>query len=93
MSIANCLALTVAGLSTILMAGCWTGPTRVEQAYGISYHLVTRSQILSPKAAHTQVWSNEFDGNTAQKSLDRYRSTFEQPLPPPSFSISVGGIQ
>jgi hypothetical protein len=49
--------------------------------------------MLYPEAATTQRWSAELDGNIAKKSLDRYRSTFEKPPPPPSFAISVGGIQ
>jgi hypothetical protein len=49
--------------------------------------------MLHPEAATTRVGSKELDGNIAKKSLDRYRSTFEQPPPPPSFAISIGGIK
>lgn len=87
------LAMAVAGLIVLLVAGCRSGPTRLDRAYGTSYHFATRSQILNPEAAATRVWREEFDGNIAKKSLDRYRSTFEQPPPPPSFAISVGGIK
>ena len=87
------LAVAVAGLVVLLMAGCRSGPTRLERAYGMSHHFATRSQMLNPEAATTQIGSKELDGNIAKKSLDRYRSTFEDPPPPPSFAISVGGIK
>jgi hypothetical protein len=83
----------VAGLVMLLVAGCGSGPTRLDRTYGMSYHFTIRSQILHPEAVTTQIWSAQLDGTIAKKSLDRYRSTFEQPPPPPSFAISVGGIQ
>jgi hypothetical protein len=87
------LAVAVAGLLVLLVAGCSSGPTRLDRAYGMSHHFAIRSQRLHPEASTTQIWSAELDGNIAKKSLDRYRSTFEKPPPPPSFAISVGGIQ
>jgi hypothetical protein len=94
MNTRDCLAVAVAGLLLLLLvAGCSSGPTRLDRAYGMSHRFATRSQMLHPEAAKTQIWSAELDGHIAKKSLDRYRSTFEQPPPPPSFAISVGGIK
>ena len=80
-------------LLVLLLAGCATGPTRLERAYGTSTHMATVSQTLHPEAATTLVPVQEFDGKAAKHLLDRYRSTFEKPPPLPSFVISVGGIK
>jgi hypothetical protein len=93
MNARGCLAVAVAGLLVLLLASCQSGPTRLDRTYGMSHHFAIRSQMLYPEAATTQRWSAELDGNIAKKSLDRYRSTFEQPPPPPSFAISIGGIK
>ena len=45
--------ITLAGVAllVLLVAGCATGPTRLESAYGTSYHFARVSQTLSPQAA------------------------------------------
>ena len=73
MNTRDCLALVVAGLIVMLATSCRSKPTRLDRAYGMSYHFATRSQILNPEAAATRVWTEEFDGNAAKKSHDRYR--------------------
>jgi hypothetical protein len=92
MNTRDALAVVVAGL-LVLLTGCQSGSTRLDRTYGMSHYFATRSQILNPEAATTRVGSAELDGNIAKKNLDRYRSTFEQPPPPPSFAISIGGIK
>jgi hypothetical protein len=83
-----CLVLVV-----LLMAGCTAAPTRLESTYGTSYHFARVSQTLDPEAAMNLEPVQEFDGKAAKHLLERYRSTFEKPPPPPSFIISVGGIR
>jgi hypothetical protein len=80
-------------LLALLVAGCATAPTRLERAYGLSYHVARASQILHPEAATNLTPLQRFDGKAAQHTLDRYYVTFEKPPPPPSFVISVGGIK
>jgi starvation-inducible outer membrane lipoprotein len=77
----------------LLVAGCATGPTRLERAYGLSYHVARVSQTLHPEAATNLAPLLRFDGKAAKHTLDRYYATFEKPPPPPSFVISVGGIK
>lgn len=77
----------------LLVAGCTTGPTRLDRAYGTSYHVVNVSQTLQPAATPPGARLERFDGQAAQHTLDRYRESFEKPPPPPSFVISVGGIK
>ena len=80
-------------LLVLLMAGCATGPTRLQSTYGISYHAARASQFLHPEAAVQRTPVEALDGKAAQHVLDRYRTTFEQPPPPPSFAISIGQIK
>ena len=87
------LALTGLALGWLLVAGCATGPTRLDQAYGTSYQFAKLSQTLWAKDATTPTKLQTLDGQAAKHMLDRYRSTFEKPPPPPTFAISVGGIK
>jgi hypothetical protein len=80
-------------LLVLLVAGCATGPTRLERAYGTSTHVARVSQTLHPEAATNLAPVQGIDGKAAAHMFERYRSTFEKPLPPPSFVISVGGIK
>jgi hypothetical protein len=77
----------------LLMAGCTATPTRLASTYGMSYHFARVSQTLDPEAPMTLEPVPEFDGKAAKHLLERYRSTFEKPPPPPSFLFSVGGIK
>jgi hypothetical protein len=77
----------------LLMTSCATAPTRLESAYGASYHFVREAQTLSPTATTALVPVQGVDGKAAKHLLDRYRATFEKPPPPPSFVLSVGGIK
>jgi hypothetical protein len=81
------------GPLVLLLAGCATGPTRLESAYGTSYHSAIVSQTLDPEAAKNLAPLEGFDGKAAKGMLDRYHESFEKPPPPPSFVISVGGIK
>jgi hypothetical protein len=77
----------------LLMTGCAAAPTRLESTYGTAYHFARAAQTLSPKAGTPIVPVQGVDGKAAKHVLDRYRAMFEQPPPPPSFVISVGGIK
>jgi hypothetical protein len=77
----------------LLVAGCATGPTPLESAYGTSYDFARVSQTLDPEAATSLAPVQELDGKAAKHILERYRTTFEKPPPPPSFVISVGDIR
>jgi hypothetical protein len=77
----------------LLVTGCATAPTRLERAYGLSYHVARVSQTLHPEAATHLAPLQGFDGKAAKYTLNRYYVTFEKPPPPPSFVISVGDIK
>lgn len=78
-------------LLAVMLAGC--APTRVEIDYGTSYQLARTQQSLRPAATQHLAPQEDLDGGAAQRTLERYRKTFEKPPAPPSFAISVGGIK
>jgi hypothetical protein len=86
---------TLAGMALLILlaAGCATEPTRLERAYGTSYHFARVSQTLAPTAAMNLAPVAGLDGKAARHVLERYHETFAKPLPPPSFVLSVGGIK
>jgi hypothetical protein len=75
----------------VMLAGC--APTRLEMDYGNSYRLASAQQILLPEGEKNLAPQEGLDGKAAQHALERYRKTFEQPPPPPTFAISVGAIK
>jgi hypothetical protein len=87
------ITLAGAALLILLAAGCATEPTRLESAYGTSYHFARVSQTLSPTAATNLAPMAGLDGKAAKHVLERYYEMFEKPPPPPAFVISVGGIK
>lgn len=84
-SVLVCLALV-----TMLVTGCVFGPTPLEVDYGNSYNTAKSNQILHPEAGQNMEPVEGLDGQAANITVERYRSTFEKPPPPPNFSISVG---
>ena len=84
--------LVSAVLLGVILAGCTT-PTRLERDYGTSYQLTRAQQILTPEAEQSLAPQEDLDGGAAQRTLERYRKTFEKPPPPPTFAISVGAIK
>jgi hypothetical protein len=77
----------------LFVTGCATAPTRLESAYGMSYHFARVAQTLAPQATTPLVPVQGVDGKAAKHVLDRYRATFEKPPPPPAFVLSVGAIK
>ena len=87
-----CMLVAFAGIIMIL-AGCATGPTRVEADYGTSYNLARSQQILNPAAQQNLEPVYGFDGRAAAATIERWRGTFEKPQPAPNYAISVGQIK
>jgi hypothetical protein len=81
------------GVGVVMLAGCAVGPTRLEADYGRSVNLATSSQILDPAAQQNLAPVYGFDGEAAQLTIDRYRSTFEKAAPPPTFVFPVGSVR
>ena len=75
----------------VMLAGC--APTRLEMDYGTSYRLARTQQILLPEGEKNLAPQEGMDVKAAQRSLERYRKTFEEPPPPPTFALSVGAIK
>ena len=87
--------LAVIGVTflALLATSCTTRPTPLDTTYGMSYHFAILSQMLHPNGSKPDAPPTTLDGRAAEQALARYRSTFAQPPRPPSFVISVGGIE
>jgi hypothetical protein len=81
------------GIGVVMLTGCAVGPTRLEADYGRSVNIATANQILDPAAQQNLAPVYGFDGEAAQLTIDRYRSTFEKAAPPPAFVIPVGSVR
>ena len=82
--------LAWSGIMATLLAGCSMGLTRVEADFGNSANFARVQQILDPAAQKNLEPVAGFDGQAAEATLDRYRTTFEKPAPPPAFVLTVG---
>jgi hypothetical protein len=86
------LFLIGAGIILLISTGCAVlnpGPSLVERDYGNSYNLAKHNQILNPDAAKNLEPVTGFDGNAAQKTMEKYRKDFERPTPPPTYVLGL----
>lgn len=64
----------------IAMGGCTTRPTTLGPDPGLAYTMARDNQILHPEAAQSVVQvEGRDDAATAKITMDRYRSSFEEP--------------
>jgi len=86
--------ILVAGLTIIALAlaGC-AGPGRVERDYGTSHRLQVYNQGLNPDAEKNLAPVEGMDGRAAGAAVEKYEKGFAKPQPPPTYNISVGGLQ
>ena len=75
----------------LICAGC-AGPSRVEMDYGTSFNLTKFNQVLNPEAEKNLEPVTGFDGKAAQATMEKYQKDFEKPTPPPTYTLSIGGI-
>lgn len=84
-------------LSLILLsAGCTQHKSRLARDYGNSYSLAIENQTLDPEAEKNPDPVYGYDGQAAQRTISRYRKSFEKAAPPPIYtnvitSGSAGG--
>ena len=86
--------ILVPGLTIIalILAGC-AGPGRVERDFGTSHRLQVYNQVQNPDAERNLTPVEGMDGRAAGAAVEKYEKGFEKPQPPPTYNISVGGIQ
>ena len=77
----------------VLLAGCATGPSRLEASYGAAYHLARYHQILAPGAENNVEPVYGFDGVAAQATIEKYHTSFAKPPAPPAYVLSIGQIK
>jgi hypothetical protein len=80
----------IGAMAVVLFTGCASEQTRLSLDYGHSYNLAKSKQVLDPKAGTRLEPLTGLDGKAALSEYQRYQSSFEKPLPPPQFSISIG---
>jgi len=89
----RCISLVLSMIIGMLLAGCAGGPTRLEADYGTSFEIARVKQIFDREAEKNLAPVYGFDGRAAEATIERYRSTFEKPPPPPAFAISIGQVR
>ena len=82
------IALIIAG--AFLAGGCAT--SRVETDFGTSCKLAKFNQTLDPDAENNLDPVYGIDGQSGEKIVDKYQKSFERPIPPPTFSITIPGL-
>jgi len=77
----NSVVLTALVIGTTLVAGCASGPTKVEDDFGNSVRAMNRAQTLDPVAAAapdtTPIMST--DGQRMENALRTYRDSVGDP--------------
>jgi hypothetical protein len=79
-------------MTTLFFSGCATEPSRVEMDYGTSFKLAKFNQTLNPEAEKNLEPVTGIDAQVGDKIMEKYQKSFERPLPPPTFAISVPGV-
>jgi hypothetical protein len=66
---------------------------RVEMDYGTSYKLAIHNQTLNPDAEKNIEPVYGIEGQIAEKNVEKYRKSFERPLPAANtYILSVPGV-
>lgn len=78
---------SVIGISLLLgflFIGC--AQSRLAKDYGNSYRLAREDQTLNPEAEKNLESVYGFDGQASERTIGRYRKSFEKAVPPPMFT-------
>jgi len=75
----------------LVITGC-AGPSRLKMDYGTSFELAKLNQILDPGAEKNLEPATGLDGRAARAVIERYRTDFEKPTPPPTYVLGAGAI-
>jgi hypothetical protein len=67
----------IAALWLSVLGGCVTAPSALDESFGTSVLHAKNEQILNPDATTRREPVDEFDGEAAMATIDRYRRQFE----------------
>ena len=73
----------------VFFVGCTQYPNRLEKDYGNSYSFARENQTLNPEAEKNLEPVYGFDGQAAERTIGRYRKSFEKAVPPPIYTNVV----
>ena len=82
----------VVGVITVALVSCTTPPSRLEMDYRTSARLAVVNQTLHPEAGKNLEPVTGMDGEAAEGIMKSYREGFEEPVPPPTYSFTIGNI-
>ena len=68
------------------------GPSRLEMDYGTSFKLQKFNQTANLEAGKKVEPAEGMDGKAAQAAKENYQKGFEKEIPPPAFTLTVGGV-
>lgn len=75
----------------LLLAGCATGPSRVDQQFGNAVRAAVAAQTVNPEASRNTKAPAGLDGAAAGATMERYEKSFVSPPPPVNvFTIGIG---
>ncbi len=87
------ICLACLGIIVMVLAGCATGPSRLEADYGTAYHVARFHQILDPEAEKNLEPVYGFDGIAAQTTIEKYHKSFEKAPAAPAYMLSIGQLK
>ena len=75
----------------LVLAGCATGPTRVDQQFGNAVRAAVAAQTMNPEASRNTRPPAGLEGAAAGATMERYEKSFVSPPPPVNvFTIGIG---
>lgn len=89
--IKNYSVTVISLLVGVFFIGC--AQSRLAKDYGNSHSLAIENQTLNPEAEKNLEPVYGFDGQAAERTIGRYRKSFEKAVPPPMYTniITSGG--
>jgi hypothetical protein len=66
--------------------------TMLDRNWGKSVETAKYNQILNPEAGKTVEPVSGMDGEAGEKSVQKYRESFEKEAPQQSYSINLGNV-
>lgn len=76
----------------VLLSGCATPPSRIDQQFGSAVRNSMTQQTLNPAASSETRPLAVTDGQVAKAAIDRYQKSFQAPPAPTNvLNIGLGG--
>jgi hypothetical protein len=87
------IAVTAIVGFVMLVGGCASDFSKLDNDFGTSVKLSKANQILNPDAEKNVDVVQGMDGTAAEKVLEKYHEGFEKPTEGPTYTFKVGGAK